>query len=227
MEQARTARAAHGSARLVAVTMVLGATALGQPAAATAGTGLLQLGSAGPKVAALNERLGELTYLRRGVDTPRFDARTHHAVVAFQLQKRLTADGIVGPQTRGALAEARKPRPRLSAAGRRIEVWRGRQLAYLVRDGRVRRTFHVSTGASGYTTPAGRFTVFWREERSWSVPYSVWLPWAAYFNGGIAFHGHSSVPTYPASHGCVRVPTPFARAVYRFARLGTRVDVVA
>jgi lipoprotein-anchoring transpeptidase ErfK/SrfK len=207
--------------------MVLGATSLGQPATAAAGSGLLTLGSTGPKVTALNERLGRLSYLRRGADSPRFGARTYHAVVAFQLQEGLAADGVVGPQTRGALAEARRPRPRLSAAGRRIEVWRGRQLAYLVRDGRVRRTFHVSTGAAGYTTPSGTFTVSRREERSWSVPYRVWLPWAAYFNGGIALHGHAQVPTYPASHGCVRVPMPFARAVYRFAALGTRVDVVA
>ena len=27
-----------------------------------------------------------------------------------------------------------------------------------------------------------------------------------FFNGGIAIHGSTSVPTYPASHGCVRVP---------------------
>jgi lipoprotein-anchoring transpeptidase ErfK/SrfK len=26
-----------------------------------------------------------------------------------------------------------------------------------------------------------------------------------YFNAGIAVHGYSSVPSYPASHGCVRV----------------------
>ena len=27
-----------------------------------------------------------------------------------------------------------------------------------------------------------------------------------YFNGGIAIHGATSVPAYPASHGCVRIP---------------------
>src|SRR5207244_4348779 len=27
-----------------------------------------------------------------------------------------------------------------------------------------------------------------------------------YFNGGIAIHGAPSVPPYPASHGCVRIP---------------------
>jgi lipoprotein-anchoring transpeptidase ErfK/SrfK len=27
-----------------------------------------------------------------------------------------------------------------------------------------------------------------------------------YFTGGYAVHGNPSVPAYPASHGCVRVP---------------------
>lgn len=31
--------------------------------------------------------------------------------------------------------------------------------------------------------------------------------------------------TYPASHGCVRVPSPDARRVYRFAKIGTAVVV--
>ncbi|MCB1026167.1 MAG: L,D-transpeptidase family protein, partial [Microthrixaceae bacterium] len=29
-----------------------------------------------------------------------------------------------------------------------------------------------------------------------------------YFNGGIALHGSPSVPSYPASHGCVRLTDP-------------------
>ena len=215
-----------GTGAVLAATVALGG-ALAQPAAATAATELLQLGSSGPKVVALHERLGALSYLRAGSDAPRFTARTRHAVIAFQMHERLAVDGVVGPQTRRALRAAGRPRPMLFATGRRIEVWRGRQLAVLVRDGRVARTVHVSTGAAGYTTPAGGFSVLRREKQSWSVPYSVWLPWAAYFNGGIAFHAHAQVPTYPASHGCVRVPTPFARAVYRFATLGTRVDVIA
>jgi lipoprotein-anchoring transpeptidase ErfK/SrfK len=44
--------------------------------------------------------------------------------------------------------------------------------------------------------------------------------------GGVAFHESPDVPTYPASHGCVRVPSHEARWVYGFARFGTRVDVV-
>jgi len=60
---------------------------------------------------------------------------------------------------------------------------------------------------------------------SWSVPFSSWLPNASYFDGGIAFHEYADVPPYPASHGCVRVPAPEAKRVYRFAAIN-RVVIV-
>ena len=39
----------------------------------------------------------------------------------------------------------------------------------------------------------------------WSVPFQVWMPYAAYFVGGIATHEYPVVPS-SASHGCVRLP---------------------
>ncbi|MEO7803439.1 MAG: L,D-transpeptidase family protein, partial [Actinomycetota bacterium] len=48
----------------------------------------------------------------------------------------------------------------------------------------------------------------------------------SYFNGGIAFHGNGSVPAYPASHGCVRLPMPFADWFFNNASsIGTVVYV--
>ena len=57
------------------------------------------------------------------------------------------------------------------------------------------------------------------------MPFRTWLPYASYFNRGIAFDEYPEVPPYAASHGCVRVPSAEARLVYRFATLGTRVFV--
>ena len=102
-----------------------------------------------------------------------------------------------------------------------------RQLALLVRDGCVERTLHVSSGKPGFETPAGRFAVFRKEQSSWSVPYKVWLPWASYFVGGVAFHEYADVPPYPASHGCVRVPPYDAKWLYDQLPTGTRVDVLS
>ena len=47
------------------------------------------------------------------------------------------------------------------------------------------------------------------------MPYAVWLPWASYFVGGVAFHESPEVPSTAASHGCVRVPHGDAEWLYR------------
>jgi lipoprotein-anchoring transpeptidase ErfK/SrfK len=46
-----------------------------------------------------------------------------------------------------------------------------------------------------------------------------------YFFGGYAIHGYPSVPTGPASHGCLRIPIPNARFLFRWVDYGDRVDV--
>jgi lipoprotein-anchoring transpeptidase ErfK/SrfK len=46
-----------------------------------------------------------------------------------------------------------------------------------------------------------------------------------YFIGGYAIHGYKSVPTYPASHGCLRVPIPNAKAIDNRIRLGMTIYV--
>jgi lipoprotein-anchoring transpeptidase ErfK/SrfK len=101
-----------------------------------------------------------------------------------------------------------------------------RQLTLVIEGGKVVRTITVSSGAAATPTPTGSYSVFRKEERSWSVPFSVWLPWASYFVGGIAFHEYADVPPFPASHGCVRVPRYDARWLYGVATNGTRVVVV-
>ena len=94
-----------------------------------------------------------------------------------------------------------------------------RQLALLIEDDRVLRAVHISSGAYG-KTPTGSFRVYRKERYSWSVPFKVWLPWASYFTGGVAFHEFGSVPTYAASHGCIRVNHYDAEMLFGFAETG-------
>jgi lipoprotein-anchoring transpeptidase ErfK/SrfK len=46
-----------------------------------------------------------------------------------------------------------------------------------------------------------------------------------YFIGGYAIHGYHDVPTYAASHGCIRVPIPNAASIYNWVNLGDRIFV--
>jgi lipoprotein-anchoring transpeptidase ErfK/SrfK len=183
-------------------------------------------GAKSERVAELNAILAELSYLPKGFRSATYGAATAFAVTAFQMQAGLNPDGVAGPKTLRALARAKSaPRPRLARSGKWIRVSLARQLAYLVRDGAVVRTIHVPSATSGFTTPRGEFEIYRKQKISWSVRYKVWLPWASYFTGGIAFHAYPDVPAYPASHGCVRVPPPFAQELYRFASYATPVIV--
>lgn len=178
-----------------------------------------------PGTRQVQKRLARLAYLpKRAIDGVA-GYQTQQAVIAFQAWNGLDRDGVVGPVTAAALDGARRPKPRPGGPARRIEVYRDRGVALLVEAGRTKRAIHVSSGAPGTETPAGRYSVFRKELQSWSVPFQTWLPYASYFNAGIAFHEYPEVPPYPASHGCVRVPAPEAKGVYDFASLGTHVVV--
>ena len=46
-----------------------------------------------------------------------------------------------------------------------------------------------------------------------------------YFIRGYAIHGYAEVPSYAASHGCLRIPIPNAPAVFGWVQVGYPVDV--
>jgi lipoprotein-anchoring transpeptidase ErfK/SrfK/spore germination protein GerM len=174
----------------------------------------------------VQKRLAQLHYLPPGAVDGEAGYQTQQAVMAFQAWEGLERDGVVGPMTSAALATAQPPKPSSQGPSRRMEVYRSKGVVLEIAHNKVRRAIHVSTGQPGLETPAGTFKVFRKELRSWSVPFQVWLPYASYFNNGIAFHEYPDVPPYPASHGCVRVPSPEAPGVYKFAKLGTTVIVL-
>jgi sporulation and spore germination protein/L,D-transpeptidase-like protein/putative peptidoglycan binding protein len=174
---------------------------------------------------ALQELLRDLGFLGAGGVSGVLDDRTAVAVLGFQKWAGLSRSGVLDPVTTRALLRATRPAPVRSGPGRRIEVLLDRQVALLIDGDRVQRIVHISTGVGG-RTPTGSFHVFRKERMSWSVPFSVWMPWASYFVGGIAFHEYGSVPAYPASHGCVRVNRYDAPVLYEFAVSGTPVDVL-
>jgi hypothetical protein len=198
---------------------------------------VLELGSSGARVARLQRELVDLGYWLGPVDGT-FSDLTQQAVFALQGIEGITRDGDVGPQTRAALRRASRPRPR-STRGALIEVDEGRQVLFVVRDGRVKWTLHVSTGSNetyrrrdGGTalanTPNGRWKMIYEYRKGWhkSPLGRLWRP--KYFHpSGIAIHGFSSVPPYPASHGCVRVTIPAMNFIWRehLAPKGSRVWV--
>jgi lipoprotein-anchoring transpeptidase ErfK/SrfK len=173
----------------------------------------------------VQERLVALRYLPADAVTGKWDYRTAQALTAFQAWQGLARDGIAGPRARAALKAANPPTPARGARGRSIEVYRAKGVTLLIVASRVIRAIHSSSGKPGYTTPAGNYAIFRKEANSWSLPYSTWLPYASYFNAGIAFHAYPDVPAQPASHGCIRISAAEAPFLYAFAAIGTPVSV--
>ena len=186
--------------------------------------GTLASGDSGHDVRVLQQDLADHGYMAAADVNGTFDYATEQGVVALQGYHDLTRDGVASPAVRALASGA--PRPKAQHGGPpHIEVSLGRQVLLLVRKGGlVARAVHVSTGASG-KTPAGNFGVYSKSTYSYSKQFKVWLPYASYFVGGYAMHEYPIVPNYPASHGCVRVPSSEARRVFAFASLHMPVFV--
>ena len=95
----------------------------------------------------------------------------------------------------------------------------------------IRAVFPASSGSAAYGTPNGYFKIDTQVDR-WqeSTTYpGAWMYRPKYFLGGRAFHGSVSdslVTTYPASHGCVRMPHDSVNQIWRAGLgIGTRVRV--
>jgi lipoprotein-anchoring transpeptidase ErfK/SrfK len=174
-------------------------------------------GSRGPSVHELELRLAGLGYALRVVDG-HYGSDTTEAVLAFQKVQGLPWTGRVTPRVWRVLERAATPRPRYSR-GNHIEVDKRRQLLFLIRGGRVVLVSHVSTGATG-NTPVGRWRVY-RKVTGWD--WVLWYP--MYFLRGFAIHGYPSVPAYPASHGCVRIPMWLAPRLYERSPHGAVIYV--
>lgn len=100
------------------------------------------------------------------------------------------------------------------------------QRLYVYRNGELVGMAAVSTGKRGHATPLGDYAVLqksqWHRSNLYSdapMPFMQRLTW-----DGIAIHGGWN-PGYPASHGCIRVPVAFARALFAATRLGATVAV--
>ena len=169
-------------------------------------------------------RLSALGYLEPSEVTGSLDYLTEQALLAFQGWEDLDRTGTVTGQTQVELLRASRQHPSARRLGRRIEIYSDRGVLLMTEDGEVVRAVHTSTGSLG-RTPVGDFAVYVKSLYSWSVPFHVWMPYAAYFRGGIAMHQSPDVPSYPASHGCVRLPEGEADRVYRFVDVGTPVAV--
>lgn len=192
-------------------------------------------GARGPQVQALEQRLSDLHYDTGSIDGV-FDSATGYAVMAFEKVSSMARTGRATDDVLAALSTATNPAPMLpGGGGSRVEVDLKRQVLFFYKDGALIRILPVSTGSGKKycvdgscavaVTPGGSFRVG-RKIRGERVSRLGVLYNPVYFNGGIAVHGAPSVPPYPASHGCVRIPMNSSVWFFDNTPVGTPVYVL-
>ncbi len=177
------------------------------------------------------QRLWDLGYWAGPVDD-KFDADSRHALIAFQKVERRVRTGKLTLDELNALRVAARPRP-MHAHYPHVEIDLERQVLFVVDENReVTRILPVSTGNGQLymdrgqmhraRTPTGTFKVL-RKIKGWRRSSLGLLYYPSYIVNGIAIHGSLSIPTRPASHGCIRVPMFAAKELSALLPVGMEV----
>jgi hypothetical protein len=184
----------------------------------------LSVGMSGTDVRALSRELARLKFRVPGFSST-FSYELLDSVIAFQKAYGLPRTGLVGRQTWGKLGAVQVVRPRHRGPAAHIEVDKTRQILLDVRGGEVVAVIPVSSGATG-NTPEGRHRIRWKAlaTTTWLGPAILYRT-MTFFGDSFAIHGFPSVPAYPASHGCVRIPIWVADWLYDRSHVGETVYV--
>ncbi len=143
---------------------------------------------------------------------------------------------------------------RTSADDLHIIVSLGKQRAYLLSGDQIVIDSPISSGKRGHTSPAGAFKVLEKDPSHFSSLYGDFVdrsgrivragvsmqidaaPSGTHFqgaamkwfmrltDGGVGMHV-GILPGYPASHGCIRMPSDAAKLFFDHVKVGTPVDV--
>lgn len=237
-----TVERSPAAAPVVAAAPVAAAGASVMPATVTAPDKKLKLGAKGKEVKWLQKRLAALGY-RPGKADGKYGGTTLAAVWAFQKVNGIKPSSTVGSRTWSALEDPKDPKVLMkSGKPTRVEINLTKQIMVLYVKDQVKLISHISSGSGvpycetaswqGKTqrfcgsarTPTGNYKTTWRRS-GWHKSYLGQLYNPIFFNGGIALHGALSVPLYPASHGCVRLPMNVAAALPGMLGKGVPVHV--
>lgn len=214
-------------------------------------TATLTLGSRGPAVRALQQRLNYLHYYN-GKPSGYFGWPTMEAVWAF---KEVQSGNSIpkNPDVVAAPMQRQLMHPKLPkvlephATWSRIEVNKATGVLVLYRGRRhIELISHVSTAAHcrpdgcNWITPNGTYRAWnYGGYCAWDVTYQTCMYYAVFFRGLLyAIHGmayptttfeYDGVPLNAASHGCVRIPMDVAAILHKLIRInpstGTRIYI--
>jgi hypothetical protein len=176
------------------------------------------VGQKGTKVLLLQRQLAKL-----GFATPvtgYYDAATSRAVLAFRKTNRMGLTGFASNSVYSWLFRDKGTyKLRYPKAGKHVEFDWSRQVVVLANNGKPYRIYNTSSGKPSTPTVFGTYRFYMKTPGT----NSHGMVESSYFIRGYAIHGYVDVPTYPASHGCLRVPIPDARSIYDWIDIGDQI----
>jgi hypothetical protein len=195
----------------------------------------IRIGSRGPLVFIYEARMKALHFDPGPVDDS-FDQDTQYAVIAVQKCFQQERTGVIDAGVQLALSHFQYAPAEPKSEPDRVELDLDKQVITVFQNWQPILLTTTSTGSGQHfcggvdgcqyaITPPGHYH-FYSLYRGWDNGKlgKMWNPY--YFNGGIAVHGLQSVPAYPASHGCARIPMHVADYFYTLVHHGESVFVV-
>jgi len=197
--------------------------------------GGLRIGSRSGIVQLYEQRMKDLHFDPGPVDGV-FDQDTYQAVIAVQKYFNQPRTGVIDSAVQLVLSHFTYSPAEANTEANRVEIDLDRQVLTVFTNWQPILLTTTSTGSGAHfcggsdgcqyaITPTGHFH-FYSFYNGWDNGKlgRMWNPY--YFNGGIAVHGLASVPPYPASHGCARIPLFIADYFHTLVTMGESVFVV-
>ena len=146
-----------------------------------------------------------------------------------------------------------EPAQKLSGQQTAVRIDLTQQTAYLFENGRVALVSPIASGKEGWGTPTGKFRVINKDLNHVSADFGLIVdpygrivdpnatpstrvppgchympaPMPDYMQFGRYFGMHGGyLPGYPASHGCVRMPSDLAAEFFSRVQVGTPVEII-
>ncbi len=159
----------------------------------------LHAGQCGPVVKGFKQSLARMGYVSG--EGRCFDGRTGREVLAYRKVNGMARTERAGKGLVGDVFGGRGGyRVRYPGAGEHAEVPLDKQVLVLSKGSKPFAIYPVSTGKPSTPTVTGHYS-FYRREPGYN---SEGMYYSFYWHNGYAVHGYAEVPTYAASHGCVR-----------------------
>ncbi|HEY6760924.1 MAG TPA: L,D-transpeptidase family protein [Baekduia sp.] len=177
-------------------------------------------GSKGLAVRLLQTKLKALGYVigQKGV----YDGRTARAVLAFRKVTGMARTMTASEDVFRKLAHGQgRFKVRFPKQGHHVEADLSLQVLALIDGSKVERIYPISSGKPSTPTVLGTFRVYSKTPGT----NAKGMVYTSYFHGGYGIHGYAEVPTFAASHGCLRTPVPDAIPIFDWIKYGDYVDV--